>query len=51
MRTGKSYLVNMAYIQTLRSDRLVLCSGEELSVSRTYSAQARQTYARWRLSL
>lgn len=51
VRTGKSYLVNMAYIRTLRSDRLILCSGVELNVSRPYSAQARQSYAHWRLSL
>lgn len=51
VRTGKSYLVNMAYIQMLRSGQVTLCNGEELNVSRTYSAQARQAYARWRLSL
>lgn len=51
VRTGKSYLVNMAYIQTLHSGQLTLCNGVELPISRTCSAQARQDYARWRLSL
>lgn len=48
LRIQKSYLVNMAYIQKLNYDRVILSNGKELSVSRKGYSQIKIRYLAWK---
>ena len=41
IRIQKSYLVNTHFIQSYRPDKVILCNGEELAISRSYKEQVR----------
>lgn len=41
IRIHKSYLVNTHFIQSYRPDKVILCNGEELVISRPYRDQVR----------
>lgn len=46
IRIHKSYLVNSYYIQSYRSDKVILCNGEELIISRSYKERVRAFVAK-----
>lgn len=48
LRIQKSYLVNMAFIQKLNYDRVILSNGKELSVSRKGYSQIKIQYLAWK---
>lgn len=48
LRIQKSYLVNMAHIQKLNYDRVILSNGKELSVSRKGYPQIKSQYLAWK---
>lgn len=48
LRIQKSYLVNMAHIQKLNYDRVILSNGKELSVSRKGYSQNKIQYLAWK---
>lgn len=48
LRIQKSYLVNMAFIQKLNYDRVILSNGKELSVSRKGYSEIKIRYLAWK---
>ena len=48
LRVQKSYLVNMAYINKLNYDRVLLNNGEELPVSQKHYAEFKARYLEWK---
>ena len=48
LRVQRSYLVNMAHIQKLNYDRVILTDGTELPVSQKMYASIKAKYLRWR---
>ena len=48
LRVQRSYLVNMAHIQKLNYDKVILTDGTELPVSQKMYASIKAKYLRWR---
>lgn len=48
LRVQRSYLVNMAHIQKLNYDKVILTNGTELPVSQKMYASIKAKYLRWR---
>ena len=47
LRAQRSYLVNMAHVQDLLVDRLVLCDGTEIMLSRKHRAKIKDSYQQY----
>ena len=48
LRVQRSYLVNMAHIQKLNYDKVILTDGTELPVSQKMYSSIKAKYLRWR---
>ena len=48
LQVGRSYVVNLRYVCSIRNYKVELCSGVELGVSRQYYAAIRNAWLEWK---
>ena len=48
LKVGRSYVVNLRYVSSIRNYKVELCSGVELGVSRQYYAAIRNAWLEWK---
>ena len=48
LKVGRSYVVNLRYVCSIRNYKVELCSGVELGVSRQYYAAIRNAWLEWK---